>query len=212
MSLDPLEQRLTHIELDTPDPGRISARVLTLRPKARRASVLRVPAVGLGTIALALAVLYFVPAAAAALAGMPGGGDLLREAGLAGAAGKVTMVGAVAESSGYRITLVGAYADSERTVLLLRTSPSATPDFATMGLTDQFGRSYPMQSGSSDGRTGDLILQFDPLGWPDGTTGARVTLRLNSVHRFAYDSAARDWRNGPPVAHLALPGRRPQRS
>jgi len=200
VSLDPLEQRLTHIELETPDPGRVSARVLTLRPKARRVSVFRVPAVGLGTIALALAVLYFVPAAAAALAGVPGGGDLLREAGLAGAAGKVTTVGAVAESSGYRITLVGAYADSERTVLLLRTSPSATPDFATMRLTDQFGRSYPMQSGSSDGRTGDLILQFDPLGWPDGTTGARVTLRLNSVHRFAYDSAARDWRNGPPVA------------
>jgi len=108
VSLDPLEQRLTHIELDTPDPGRISARVLTLRPKARRVSVFRVPAVGLATIALALAVLYFVPAAAAALAGVPGGGDLLREAGLAGAAGKVTTVGAVAESSGYRITLVGA--------------------------------------------------------------------------------------------------------
>ncbi len=199
MSLDPLEQRLTQLELETPDPGRISARALTTRRKARRAKLIRVPAVGLGVIALAVAVLYFVPATAAVLAGTPIGGDLLREAGLAGAAGRVTAVGAMADSSGFRLTLVGAYADSTRTVLLMRSSPAITPD-AQAVLTDQFGRTDPMQSGYADARTGDLILQFDPLGWPNSVIGARLTLHISQVKSFYYDASASDWKVGPPVA------------
>ncbi len=199
MSLDTLEQRLTHLELATPDPGRISARVLTSRRKTRRSSLIRVPAVGVAVIAMAVVVLYFAPATAAALAGTPIGGDLLREAGLAGAAGRVTAVGAVADSSGFRLTLAGAYADSTRTVLLMRSSPAVTPD-AQAVLTDQFGRTYPMQSGYADARTGDLIFQFDPLGWPISLIGARITLHISQVKSFYYDASISDWNIGPPVA------------
>lgn len=198
MSVDPLEQRLTRLELKTPDPGRTSARVLALRRRRGGRRLIRIPALGLAAAAFAVAILYFVPVADAALAGVPVGGDLLREAGLAGAAGRVTSVGAIANSSGVKLTLVGAYADGVRTVLLLSAAPSITPGDAS--LTDQFGRTYSMQSGYADGRTGDLIFQFDPLGWPDSMVGARLTLRVNHVSLFFYDASKGDWTVGPPIA------------
>ena len=199
MSVDPLEQRLTDLTVATPDPGRVSGWVLSRPHRSSRGRVLRLPAAGLAAIVLFAAVMYFAPVTAAVLASVPIGGDLLREAGLAGAAGKVTSVGARSASSGFAVTLVGAYADSDRTVLLLEASPAITaPGNAT--LVDQFGRSYPMQSGIADARTGDLILQFDPLAWPDTILGARMTLRFDQVQSFYYDPALGDWAIGASVS------------
>jgi hypothetical protein len=126
-------------------------------------------------------VAYFVPAADAVLADTPIAGALLRDAGLVGAANRVTSVGAVATSSGYKVELVGAYADSARTVLLIHTSPIVWLPPGAPELTDQFGRSYHLQSASGNGISGDLVLTYEPLAWPDASTGARLTLKMTAI-------------------------------
>ncbi|HEX2647683.1 MAG TPA: hypothetical protein VHO95_10675, partial [Candidatus Dormibacteraeota bacterium] len=126
-------------------------------------------------------VAYFVPAADLSLANTPVAGDLLREAGLVGAPERVTFIGAVSTSSGYRLELVAAYADSSRTVLLMRSSPASVAADQVLQITDQFGRSYQLQYGYTNTETGDMIFQFEPLNWPDPTTGARITLHISNL-------------------------------
>jgi hypothetical protein len=193
MTTDALEQRLTDLSFEMPDADQITARVLFLPQESRRRRLPRVIALGVATLLIAAGVLYFVPAADAALANAPVAGDLLRDAGLTGAGTKVTSVGAVASSSGFRLQLVGAYADSTRTVLLLRASPAVQPFGGVPGydiqLTDQFGRSYNVQGGQTDSRTGQVIVQFDALAWPDALTGARITLKVSAVQRACLAAA-----------------------
>ena len=181
MSNDLLEQRLQNLVVETPDAGRITARVLSSGRQRRARRVPRVASLGGATVALLLLIAYFVPAADAVLADTPIAGNLLQEAGLTGAAGRITSVGAVADSSGYRLKLVGAYADSTRTVLLLQAQPAILPLEEFSVLTDQFGRTYQMHGGYSNSLTGDVIVEFDPLAWPDSITGARITLHVTSI-------------------------------
>jgi hypothetical protein len=180
MSIDLLEQRLEHLSFETPDAGRVTARVLS-HAAGRRGRWPRAAALGVANIALLLLVGYFVPSADAVFADAPIAGDLLRDAGLVGAANRVTAVGAVSTSSGFRVELVGAYADSTRTVLLLHASPAIVFGGAGPELTDQFGRSYHLESAVSNGLTGDIAATYESLGWPDAITGARITLRMTSV-------------------------------
>jgi hypothetical protein len=192
MTTDALERRLTDLEIEAPEAGRLSARVLSRARKPERRRAPRVLALGVATLLIATAVLYFVPAADAALADAPVAGDLLRDAGLVGAGNRVTAVGAVAESSGIRLQLVGAYADSTRTVLLIRANPAIHPlgsRIFDVTLTDQFGRSYFTGSGTSNSLTGDVVATFDALAWPDALTGARITLKVAGV-TLACESAA----------------------
>jgi hypothetical protein len=204
MNADALEQRLTGLVIETPDAGRITARVLSLGRKPRRRQLVRALALGVATLLIATAVLYFVPAADATLADAPIAGDLLRDAGLAGAGNRVTAVGAVSESSGIRLQLIGAYADSTRTVLLIRSNPAVLPLGARVfdaQLTDQFGRSYFSGSGQSDSRTGQIVMTFDALAWPDALTGARITLKVSGVERACASAAfCSDSKSGPYVS------------
>lgn len=181
MTADALEQRLTDLALEAPDAGRVTARVLSLAATPRRRHLARVVTLAVATLALMLAVLYFVPVADAVLADTPIAGDLLRDAGLTGAGDRVTAVGAVATSSGYRLELVGAYADSTRTVLLIHAEPGIGLSGTGPELTDQFGRTYQWTSGMSDTRTGEVVLEFEALAWPDAITGARITLHWTAV-------------------------------
>jgi hypothetical protein len=184
MSTDSLERRLTDLDLEVPDAGRVSARALSQARKPQRRQTPRVLALGVATLLIAVAVLYFVPSADAALADAPVAGDLLRDAGLVGAGNRVTAVGALADSSGVRLQLVGAYADSTRTVLLIRANPAIHPlgsRVFDVTLTDQFGRSYFNGSGTSNSLTGDVVATFDALAWPDAITGARITLKVAGV-------------------------------
>src|SRR4029077_3496518 len=107
MTIDTLEQRLRELTFETPDPGRISARVLSQSRKPRHVRWPRGLAIGVATVLVAAGILYFVPAAGAAWADAPIAGPLLRDAGLVGASNRVTSVGANATSSGYRLELVG---------------------------------------------------------------------------------------------------------
>jgi hypothetical protein len=192
MTTDALEQRLSDLEIEAPDAGRVSARVLSQTRKPERRQFPRRLALGVAMLLIASAFLYFVPAADAALADAPVAGDLLRDAGLVGAGNRVTAVGAVSESSGVRLELVGAYADSTRTVLLIRANPAIHPlgsKIFDVTLTDQFGRSYFTSSGTSNSLTGDVVATFDALAWPDALTGARITLKVAGV-TLACESAA----------------------
>jgi hypothetical protein len=182
MTTDILEQRLSELTFETPDPGRISARVLSQSRKPRHGILPRGLAIGLATVLVAAGILYFVPVADTALADAPIAGPLLRDAGLVGASNRVTSVGASATSSGYRLELVGLYADSTRTVLLVRSNPAILIQGAEQPeLKDQFGRSYHLGSAVMNGLTGTLAIEFEALAWPDAFTGARLTLYLNEV-------------------------------
>jgi hypothetical protein len=190
VTLDVLEQRLADLAIDTPDPGRITARVLTRSVRPRRSPVGRVLALGLATVVLMAAILYFAPAVDVVLADAQIGRELLRDAGLVGAGDRVTAVGAASTSSGYRLELVGAYADSGRTVMLIHAEPAIWLAHGPLKLTDQFGRDYQMHGGRGDALTGNLILEFDALAWPDAITGARITLRMTAVEPVTCTDAA----------------------
>jgi hypothetical protein len=181
MAVETLEQRLTDLALEVPDPDRVTARVLSNARIPRKSRLPRMLALVAAVLVIASAVLYFVPAADAALAGAPIAGNLLRDAGLVGAGNRVTSVGSVSTSAGYRLELIGAYADSTRTVLLIRANPAILPLGLDARVTDQFGRSYFIQSGQADSRTGEVIVQLGALAWPDAVTGARITLKVTDV-------------------------------
>jgi hypothetical protein len=174
MTTNLFETRLRDLTVEMPDPGLVTARVL--RRPARR--VLSVPRLALsagiaaGLIAL---VAYFVPSASTVIAKVPFAGPAF------GAGDHVTTVGSSATSSGYTLTLTGAYADATRTELLIHASRPVVFIGSDSTMTDQFGRSYHGMSGSSNPQAGDETLEFEPLAWPDSATGARITLSISSL-------------------------------
>jgi hypothetical protein len=214
MTPDVLEQRLADLAIDTPDPGRINALVMSRAARPERRHVVRAMAIGVATLTLMAVVLYFMPAVDVVLADAPIARELLRDAGLLGAGNRVTSVGAVSTTSGIRLQLMGAYADSTRTVLLVHAEPAVRPSGLGPSdtVTDQFGRSYFINSSMSNGLTGNIVFQAEPLAWPDAITGARITLHLTAVVPItctgspSLDPAAVKCNEGSPVAGTwALP-------
>ena len=190
MTTDLLEERLRDLPVEAPDAGRVTARVLSRRGSRRPIRVPRVAAAIAAFLVVMASVVYFAPAADLAVADVPVAGDLLHDAGLVGARDRITYVGQSARSSGYTLTLVGVYADSTRTVLLLHADPPLDVGFPTqLQLSDQFGRTYFWQGGVANLLNGDIALQFDHLAWPDEITGARLTLQVSSV-RAASETGA----------------------
>jgi hypothetical protein len=185
MSTDLLEKRLESLEVPVPDAGNVTARVLSHAPQPASHRIRRFVAAGVATVVLIGLVGYFVPAADTALASTPAG-DLLRDAGLAGAKDRITWVGASDASSGIRLQLVGAYSDSTRTVLLLHSDPPSYPDSFTADLTDQFGRHYHSSGSRLNMLTGNMSADFEPLAWPDAITGARISLHISTVRALVH--------------------------
>ena len=126
---------------------------------SRRKSVSRVGSRVLVALALLMVTTgiasYFAPRFADALATAPGigvfAGPVLRDFQLAGQPDRVTPFADTAISSGYRVTLVGGYADPTRTVLLLRWDDprGEFPSPIRFTLTDQFGRTYEPGGGEA---------------------------------------------------------------
>lgn len=182
MTAELLEERLRNLAVQTPDAGRVSARILAARANPSGPPMPRIALGAVAFVVLAALIAYFVPAADTAVADVPFAGEMLRDAGLVGARDRITMVNATSTSAGYTLKLAGAYADSSRTVLLLNSNPPSLPGFGNaVQLTDQFGRSYAYQGGVEDMRTGEETMQFEPLAWPDAITGARITLHVTSL-------------------------------
>jgi hypothetical protein len=192
IDVEELEQHLRELPISTPDPASVTAYVLAAQPRVETAPVrrpfnswiLRPVAAGLAGLLFMWAVLYFSPAAGAALAGAPGVGPfssmVLNEVGL-GAGSTVTAEDAAAAHSGVTVRLVGATASPLRTVLLVKVSP-AYSTLAGMTLSDQFGFSYYPQGGYGDLRTGDWALVFAPPSCAAAALGMRFTLTLDGVY------------------------------
>ena len=176
MTTELLERRLEALTVEMPDPGRVTARVLGPRTLSHARRWPRVALSGVATVLLFAATIYFVPVADLAIAKVPGAGELLREAGLVGASDRVRWVDAVSTSSGVQLRLVGAYADSTRTVLIMHAEPAISSLGIDPYITDQFGRTYHVESGSSNTLTGDVVMQFEGPSWPAEFTGSRITL------------------------------------
>jgi hypothetical protein len=143
---------------------------------------------------------YFAPRYGQALADAPVlgavAGPVLHFSGLD--ASEVIPLNEAVTSAGHTVKLIGAYADSERTVLFLEVDgqPHGLPNkqqsccYADATLTDQFGHSY-QQIYSVDA----LSPTFSPLVSPASNLGARLTLHINSLMPTGpgFTEASGDW-------------------
>jgi hypothetical protein len=138
-------------------------------------------------------VLYFSPATAAALADASGPGfshEILDNFGLG--TENITAQNSSATSSGYKVQLVGAYADSIRTVVLLKSDPPVfVSGFAR--LTDQFGTTYYLHNGEGNLLTGDQVLSFEPASWLAMNTGMRFALTFDQLELLDGSSVRGSW-------------------
>jgi hypothetical protein len=194
-SIDQLAERLQELPLDVSRADVITARVLTARRRAPRPpAFLAVAAAFLVLLLASWGVLYFSPATAAALADAsgPGGfsGEILNHFGLG--TENITAESSTATSSGYKVKLIGAYADPLRTVVLLRITPGAfvSGDFV---LTDQFGWTYQNLNAEGNLETGDQALTFEAATWLASSTGMRFTLTLNGVELLGGSHVSGSW-------------------
>lgn len=207
----PLARRLATLEI--PVPPELVPRVMAARrPAARVGGVRLVPRL---SAAVALVVLafgaasYFAPRFSQALADAPllgnATGPLLRSVGLAGLDGRVTTFSGAAVSSGYRVELIGGYADAIRTIVLLRVQPADRSVLLSNGtrvtLTDQFGRRLELKGGVADEQTGQEVLEFEPISGPAASLGARLTLQAATLTAFA---ATRDGLQGDWELHATI--------
>ena len=194
MTVEMLETRLHELDIETPDPGRVSARVLARQARRPGRRIPRLVTAPAALLLLVVLVAYFVPAADIAIAEKaPWGDEVLRWAGLVGASDRITAVNASATSSGYRLTLQGAYADSTRTVLLMHADPAIAAPHGVVVITDQFARTYQIGGSISNTLTGDIVMQFEPLGWPDTITGARITLHIAALQTPSHGTINGTW-------------------
>ena len=197
-----LEDRLA--DLDLPPPDTLVPRVLAraAQPGTRRIQPVRHRPRWV-TVAMAVVLLvvvvsgasFFAPRFAQALADAPivgaAVGPALRSVGLAGLQGRFTALDSRTTSSGYTVKLVAGYADNNQTVLVLKVEPPDHSFFAQPRLTDQFGRTIELRGGMSDQRTGDNVLLFNGVPWPDSFLGARLRLHATILEALP---------NGQPVS------------
>ncbi len=208
----PLARRLA--TLDIPVPPTLVPRVLAARRPAAHAVGVRLlsrlsAAVALLVLALG-ATSYFAPRFGQALADAPvlgsATGPLLRSVGLASLGGRVTAFSSAALSSSHRVELIGGYADGIRTILLLRVEPADRSVLLTNGvgvtLTDQFGHRLALKGGAADARTGQEILEFEPVTGPAAPLGARLTLQVTTLTAFGSprDRLQGDWQLHATIA------------
>lgn len=194
---DQLAQRLRELPLDEPRPERITSRVLGEAARPVPSRLLPRLAIAAAILVAALpvtwGVLYLSPATAAALAAASGPGfshEILDNFGLG--TENITAQNSSATSSGYKVQLVGAYADSIRTVVLLKSDP---PVYASgfMQLTDQFGTTYNPRNGEGNLLTGDQALSFEAASWLSMNTGMRFTLTFNQLELLDGSSVRGSW-------------------
>ncbi len=192
-SRDPLADRLEALDITVPVtliPSVLSN--ASQKPASRWAPWwLAIPGVALVALVMVTAGSYFMPAFGQGLADAPfvgrAAGPFLRNAGLATVSGRITALDDAATSSGYKIRLLGGYADSARTVLLIHVDPPGRLAlFPTTVLTDQFGRSYDFRYGHGV-LGGDEAVGFGPIGWPASRVGARLTLHVSRLTAFPSD-------------------------
>lgn len=222
--------------------ARIAANVgnRSSRPRRRGATVWVAAAIAV-LIGANLAAFKLSPVYRTALADAPVFGpvtaNLLRDLGLGestpGATSSVlpgvTPLAGSADVHGIRLDMIAGYADTIRTILILK-SPSDLVPFgrgdagpAEMLLTDEFGHTYHGWVGEAGG--GQLVLGFDPLVAQPGADRLTLTIptlhgRGALVHVSGYPAGTKGEYSGPIISgpwtltfdlsavagqHLALP-------
>jgi hypothetical protein len=111
------------------------------------------------------------------------------------------------------VQLVGVYADSIRTVILLKVQPGAMVS-GFPRLTDQFGTTYEMRSAEGNLETGDEAMIFEPPPGFVSVTGLRLTLEMHELLTMSPHSVNGTWTvKGVvllnAVKHLAAPASGP---
>jgi hypothetical protein len=209
---DSLERELYKLDFDVPDglvdravagatraPDRTHAPAQQIRI-ARRVILVRGAALVVAILFVNLLGAYFAPRYGQALADAPfvGGvaAPVLRYSGLD--ASEITKLNVSATSAGHTIKLVGGYADTERTVLLMEFDgkPHQVPSksnhdpccFAEGTLTDQFALQY-QRVNSFDNQT----ATFEPVRGPASRVGARLTLHITTLHTNGPETVSGDW-------------------
>ncbi len=203
----PLARRLAALEIAV--PSTLVPRVLAGRGPGARATDRRLlprlaAAAALAVLAIAAAS-YFAPRFSQALADAPvvgtATGPLLRSVGLAGIAGRVTALSDSATSSGYRVTVLGGYADGIRTIIVLRVEPAGRNLYEGTSLTDQFGRRLELRGAATNSLTGEEVLEFDSITGPAAILGARLTLHASALAvPGGGDRLAGDWQLHATIA------------
>jgi hypothetical protein len=208
---DLLERELHKLDFDVPDglvdravaaatraPHR--AHVAKPIPMAARLTLSRAAALVVAILLVNLVAAYFAPRYGQALADAPfmGGvtSPVLRFSGLDGS--QITHLDVSATSSGHTIKVVGAFADTERTVLLLEVDgkPHGWPMkeaaccYAEGTLVDQFALEY-QHIYSPDA----MAMTFAPLAGPASRLGARLKLHITSLQglRPEFQRVGGDW-------------------
>jgi len=142
----------------------------------------RVAAVALAALLLVLGGLVALPGGRDALATAPVVGPvakaLLRLAGLDAAGSRVAPLEGQATSSGFTVSLLGGYADNQRTVVIVHVDPAAMPELPVT-LTPANGPplTEPVISPTTGG---DVALVFGPIARPD-PKGNALTLHFSEV-------------------------------
>lgn len=216
---DLLERALNRLDFDVPD-GLVDRAIAGAERAPVRAPVAEQIRIAVGRAAtLVVAILfvnlvaaYFAPRYGQALADAPivGGvaAPVLRYSGLD--ASQITSLNVSATSSGHTIKLVGGYADTERTVLLmefdgkpLRVPSKSNQDpccFAEGTLVDQFALEYSRVPSSDQ-----QAATFEPVRGLAARVGARLMLHITILHTNGPEVATGDWRL--PVTLFQQPGK-----
>jgi hypothetical protein len=154
-----------------------------------------------GILLINVVVAYFAPRYGQALADAPVvgpvAGPVLRFSGLDSS--QITKLNVSATSSGHTITLVGGYADTERTVLLMEVDGKShgLPNkreaccYAEGTLVDQFALEY-QRINSADPQA----MTFKPLAGPASQLGARLQLHITALHGLrpeSFQAISGDW-------------------
>jgi hypothetical protein len=208
---DLLERELYKLDFDVPDglvdravvaatraPDR--AHVAKPIPMAPRVTLGRAAAVVVAILFVNLVAAYFAPRYGQALADAPivGGvtSPVLHYSGLD--ASQITHLNVSTTSAGHTIKLVGAYADTERTVLLLEVdgkphdlpSKQAVCCYPEGTLVDQFALEY-QHVYSPD----TMAMTFAPLAGPASQLGARLKLHITRLLGLSpeFPATSGDW-------------------
>lgn len=210
---DSLEQALYRLDYDVPDGlvhravagadrGLVRAHVAQQIRIATRMALGQVATLVVAILFVNLVAAYFAPRYGQALADAPivGGvaGPVLRYSGLD--ASHITPLNVSATSSGHTITLVGGFADTERTVLLMEVDGKShgLPNkreaccYAEGTLVDQFALEY-QRVNSADPQA----MTFKPLAGPASQLGARLQLHITALHGLmpeSFQAISGDWR------------------
>jgi hypothetical protein len=172
---------------DGPDPSVVGQRALARYRGATQGSrnqIQRAIAAAVLLVLVIPTVLYVAPAAGLVLANGSPGGAILHSVGLDEVADRITASHDTSTQNGVRLSVVGAYGDSARTVMLIELPPGFR--IASASLTDQFMQSYELKSMVQEVDTGDAGLIFAGLRGPSSILGARLTL---TVDRLVADPA-----------------------